>query len=1550
MSLHTFLTTYHTAGWNPFPLPPRAKFPPVPGYTGANGLDALPEDLDAWGSRWPADSNVGLRMPAGVVGIDVDSYDGKPGAETLAQLIAELGPLPPTWTSTSRGSEAGPGTSAIAFYRIPDGTACRSLGGEGIEIVQRRHRYAVVFPSVHPTGRVYRWYTPDGHRADDGAVPGTEELPELPQRWLEWLRTTPSNTPASAGAESGEALLGYLHAAAGLPPCIETVSFCHTAAERMKAAGVGGRHDTMTGLVYRLVATCAAGHPGWGSSAEFLRQVWEACVGDPARDREFAQMFTTAAAKVASDWTDGPQLADPCQVLFAGSMIAPTEPLDLAGVGTDRSLARLILEHQRGRVRFLADVDKWATYAQPSPEAPGDWSYALNLSAGDGARVILNRALDWALRGDGNAEKGTDEQVRYANRQRLSMSAGAGAVASMMVAHARDENYPGRILLAELDRTPGVLWAGGTPWDLRASLGRLVRADLDPRTPHLRTTRYLPNLKPTPLWDAFMAATCPTAQQREWVLTLLGGVLTGRGSKVLLLLQGEHDTGKTQLLTLVSDLLGTGDRGYAVAADRRLLSDDAAHASILMALAGRRLAWVDESPRRGKASIERLKALTGGGHMTANPMRADPVTFSPTHTMALTTNDDPEVTDAALRSRIRLVRLDNDLDQVAAARAAIGDLDGPAWQAEAPGVLGKLITYAALWLEDPTRGNNLAGTQAELDALAAEQDVVAQWVIEQTVREGWTSAASLYEAFRTFARGQGIPDHRIETANAFGRSLTHLGVERRHSRTGKVWELSLRRFKGPDLTGVFGAPAGALEAVETPSETVTGARDGSVTAVTESVTAGGAGGTAPAALVTVVTETGPAAGGRDGSRDGSGGTANPPATSAKAAPVTVVTDSLVTSSPTSKNTQNTQDIHTHKGEVQERVTTVTGSRTPGAPALPAIKARGHQPRPATLDEAAILLVGMIAAPGGRLTVDVEHTGYPIGHPAYELRTVQLGDADTCAVLDANDPAQLALAVRALDNARTIHAHSATADVIPTAVAAGLEPARWWPKVTDTGILAALNPPERLNNPQKWGLKDLAKLLPDPQTTEADKARGALFRKHKWLTDTEPDTEPARNGWYRVDPGEPVMVEYAASDVLDTHALADALLPGVPDAPGLLDRERAVQRITSRITHRGIRLDPELVAAKLTEHTEARALYAARLAAAGIANPNSNPQVTKALAGAGVPLPTTAAGNLSAAKDTLEGIAPETLDANGDKIRPRTNPGQAMVADLLDYRHHDTLLSLFLRGFDVQARHGDARVRPTVLTMGAAATGRMSCTRPNMQQIPREGGMRELFLADPGEVLVSADFSSVEVRVAAWVSGDTGLAAMLRDGLDLHSRIAEQVWGPDYTKAHRYTVKRAVFGWLYGAGIRRVALQLGAYGNKAQDVIDTLAQITPGLVQWGAQLKADVEKGNRPYWQHGSGRLTWLPANQSHKAVNYVVQSTARELLVEALLRLEAKVPGLPVLPVHDELVTFCPEPLADHVRATLAECMSFSLPMPDGTYVPIVADPAEPAARWWSST
>ena len=216
-----------------------------------------------------------------------------------------------------------------------------------------------------------------------------------------------------------------------------------------------------------------------------------------------------------------------------------------------------------------------------------------------------------------------------------------------------------------------------------------------------------------------------------------------------------------------------------------------------MALSGRRFAYTDEGPRRGKASMERLKALTGGGHMTANAMRSNPVTFKPTHTLFLTSNDDPELADPAVRSRVRLVTCTGDPAAVAAARAAIGDFEGPAWSAEAPGVLAQLIMQAAEWLAAPSSTDNPADVQLALDEAAAEQDVLGRWITGAlSVGDGWTQGSSLYAAYREFAGTQGIPAHRIETATSFGRALCKAGFHRERRRTGSVWDATLQQYRG----------------------------------------------------------------------------------------------------------------------------------------------------------------------------------------------------------------------------------------------------------------------------------------------------------------------------------------------------------------------------------------------------------------------------------------------------------------------------------------------------------------------------------------------------------------------------------------------------------------------------------------------------------------------------------------------------------------------------------------------------------------------------------
>lgn len=199
---------YRRALWvSVLPLPPRAKTPPPGGYTGRKA-DKIPDDqqIAEWVRTRPG-GNLCLRMPGDVIGIDVDDYeytyhardddnnllylpDGaadmrigvKTGNVTLGGLEDELGPLPATWRSSSRGD----GPSGIRFYRVPSGLLWGDFG-EHLECIWWGHRYAVVWPSVNPDSNMrYLWIDDrEGDDAEWGAPPPkVTDLPDLPESWV----------------------------------------------------------------------------------------------------------------------------------------------------------------------------------------------------------------------------------------------------------------------------------------------------------------------------------------------------------------------------------------------------------------------------------------------------------------------------------------------------------------------------------------------------------------------------------------------------------------------------------------------------------------------------------------------------------------------------------------------------------------------------------------------------------------------------------------------------------------------------------------------------------------------------------------------------------------------------------------------------------------------------------------------------------------------------------------------------------------------------------------------------------------------------------------------------------------------------------------------------------------------------------------------------------------------------------------------------------------------------------------------------------------------
>jgi DNA polymerase I-like protein with 3'-5' exonuclease and polymerase domains/phage/plasmid-associated DNA primase len=1540
---------YALAGWPCIlPVPGAAKHPPPVGFTGADGRDTTAEDLIAWvGSH--AEHSIALRMPEGVIGIDVDHYRkgevDKRGGDSLAEHERLWGPLPPTWRSSARDLPSG-----IRFYRVPPGRYATKLG-ESIEIIQRHHRYAVVAPSPHhEVGAPYCWYDPSG--ALTASVPKPDELPELPAAWVAGLREGATEAgPVAADRASGQVLLSVLMAD-WREPCAEVADATRKAVAEIEAASSGSRHDTAVGRVHHLVQLGAAGHPGAGSALEGLRVRWETLTAGEGRADEFERMLLTSARKAVTVVGARQVDRDPCFAVGTVPLAAPApvddRPADVGGVpldpiepmqqlhpfeiigahefnpraGLDQPLADAVLERTLPVLRYGYDAGVWLL------RGPDVWE-----TRGDLAAWAVALLADRMPHGDPDAEKGSEAKEQAERRKRFMSSGPSRGIAAKMRDRVAGGVHPNALKVGQLDREPWLLWAGGLPFDLRACRQEPTLARVDPATPHLHSAAVRPDMRPTPLWDAFLAAVWPDPDLRAWALRVLSVAVTGYSDKVLPIMLGEKDRGKTQAVVLIMSVLGT----YAHAADPRLLTGvDKAHASIIYALMGRRLSFIDEGPREGRLGQERLKQLTGGGDLTGNQMNTNPVTFTPSHTLVLTANDEPILTDAAVRSRVRLIPCEGDPDRVIAARAAIGHTGGRAWRAEAPGVLATLMREAAAWLADPASAYTAAAPEAyrfRAEEIAAEQDPIATWLDEETQPDEYGERSrTLYEAFVVWAR-VGKPSSWVAPSETrWGRELNNRGFRVQHTKAGNRRPLKLRQYGGGWLptAGANPSPAHANPSPEPPNPSPAGSPARRDAPIGEGFTPSGEG------LV-------------------KGSNSNPSPAEPQVNPtISTLGEGLKGSFPSTAVHARTHTQESRPGNnpstlqpsTEAPKTKITKAALKEAERAEARRAAAGEstPLPVAVDRAGVITavdqagaVAVILAAaertGGALTVDVEHSGYPIGHADYVLRTVQLGDEHTAVILDPADPDYAEMAKIALAGARILHAHSATADLV-LLEHAGLTDESAWERMHDTVI------PAKLADPQSTGsdpdLKHLAAnvLGPAAVALDADRARAAMFKVNKWLEKTEATTPLERSGWAQVDPTCATMEIYAASDVLDTAALA-ARLPQPP--PDLVARERAVQRITARVTHRGLRIDHARVQELTAEHRPAMAAAAARMADLGVPDAGSDRQLAQRLTDLGVALPRTQPSTRF--PDGQPSVAAGVLEAL------RATPGEAgeLISAVLDYRHHETVLGLFLAPYRVLCERGDGRARPTIYTLGTD-TGRMSCVRPNLQQLPRQGGVRACITADPGHVLVSADFSGVEIRVMAALSQDPNLVKILADGADLHAMVAEQAFGPGWTKADRYTAKRGVFGWAYGGSVPSLARQVGVPETVMAAIVDSLRLVAPDYVRWADDVKRAVRSGATQMPTY-AGRIIHLPREYPHKAPNYCIQGTARELLVDALLAWdETRWGGGVVLPVHDEIVAMVPEADADEATAALVACMSRQL-----YGITITAEAGTPSYAWRDS-
>lgn len=258
--------------------------------------------------------------------------------------------------------------------------------------------------------------------------------------------------------------------------------------------------------------------------------------------------------------------------------------------------------------------------------------------------------------------------------------------------------------------------------------------------------------------------------------------------------------------------------------------------------------------------------------------------------------------------------------------------------------------------------------------------------------------------------------------------------------------------------------------------------------------------------------------------------------------------------------------------------------------------------------------------------------------------------------------------------------------------------------------------------------------------------------------------------------------------------------------------------------------------------------------------------------------------------------------------------------------------------DLAERTG--RVHTTYIQTGAA-TGRLSSRDPNLQNIPvreEEGRkIRSSFKADPGNILISADYSQIELAVMAHLSGDPALLAAFREGTDIHRRTAALIFGIDEDKVSpedRRVAKTINFGVIYGMSAFRLARDLGISNSSAQKFIDAYFSTYAGVAEFIRKTIAGTEATG--YATTLFGRRRQIPAIRSRNrneqqaaqrvAVNTPIQGTAADIVKLAMLRVDAmlaeRFPDVRMLlQVHDELVFEAAESRAREACAAIKEAM-----------------------------
>jgi DNA polymerase-1 len=433
----------------------------------------------------------------------------------------------------------------------------------------------------------------------------------------------------------------------------------------------------------------------------------------------------------------------------------------------------------------------------------------------------------------------------------------------------------------------------------------------------------------------------------------------------------------------------------------------------------------------------------------------------------------------------------------------------------------------------------------------------------------------------------------------------------------------------------------------------------------------------------------------------------------------------------------------------------------------------------------------------------------------------------------------------------------------------------------------------------------------------------------------------------------VVGAWMGGNVCALHALAPLLRKRL-DTDGLTqlygEVELPLTAVLSRMERAGVRIDEEKLAELGSEYqTKLVKIEQEIYALAGEEFLISSPKQLQVILFEKL--------GLTALKKTKTGYS------TAESVLEQLRADHELPGKILDYRKLSKLMSTYIEALPPLVCERTGRIHPQFNQLGAA-TGRLSAQHPNVQNIPIRGAegarIREAFVPAEGLVMLSADYSQVELRILAHYSGDESLIQAFRRSEDIHRRTAAEVWDvpmDEVSDEQRARAKAVNFGIIYGSSAFGLANQLGIATGEAQETIDAYFGRYQGVRRFIDETIVHAKEegyvvtmlGRRRYLPDLRSRNRVLRQAAERMAVNTVIQGTAADLIKRAMVDVdraisETELPATLILQVHDELVLEAPSAEVRALTDLLCEWMGGALQLS----VPLLMDVGQ-GANWRSA-